>query len=123
MAMIPTPLLIEELKRSKGMVATAARNIGLSRTAFYNRINGRGGAGLREVLTEEREIMTDKAETKLYDAIEAGSETAIKFYLATQGRGRGYVQRTETALTSDGKRLEFTLNIGEPPPGERDGAE
>lgn len=102
------------LRYTRGMVATAAHNLGINRQTIYNRLAS--SPTLAEIITSERERMTDFAETKLLDAMRAGEVSAIKFYLATQGRSRGYVQRTETDLTSDGQRLSFTLNIGDAGP-------
>lgn len=105
------------LRYTRGMVATAAHNLGISRQAIYNRLAR--SPGLAELIENERERITDFAETKLLDAMRAGDVPALRFYLSTQGRKRGYVMRTETDLTSDGQRIEFTLNIGQPP-SERD---
>jgi hypothetical protein len=37
--------------------------------------------------------LLDHAEMKLQVAIDAGEGWAIRFYLATQGQGRGYIER------------------------------
>lgn len=111
-----------ELRKTKGMVAIAARQLGLTRQGLYFRINR--SARLQQLLQEEREVVTDSAELKLYQAIMNGDMIAVKYYLSTQGRTRGYVIRTETDLTSDGQRLDFTLKIGNAgPSGDGDSTE
>jgi len=48
-----------------------------------------------EAATEARERMIDFAESKLYQNIKAGDNTAIIFYLKTQAKHRGYIERSE----------------------------
>lgn len=81
------------LRGTKGMVALAARNLGVTRQALYSRIMK--SPALQQVLKDEREITTDAVEMKLYEAILSGDVGAMKFYLATQGRNRGYAERVE----------------------------
>ena len=105
------------LKYCRGMIATAAHNLGVNRSTIYDRVQK--SEKLRAIIEDERERMTDFAESKLIDSIKNGSDSAIRYYLSTQGRNRGYVLRTETDLTSDGQRLDFTLNIGSAPLNEK----
>ena len=59
------------------------------------------------------ESSVDLAESKLIEAIKDGNLTAIIFFLKTQGKSRGYSERSEHDLTSDGEPFKFTINIGE----------
>lgn len=52
-------------------------------------------------LQEERERTTDVAEAALYQAISGGEAWAVCFYLKTQGKARGYVERTEQEHSGD----------------------
>jgi hypothetical protein len=52
---------------------------------------------LREVVDEQQEVTIDLAETKLLNALAAGNEWAIMFYLEMKGRNRGYSRRQEIA--------------------------
>jgi hypothetical protein len=52
-------------------------------------------AKLQKALAEARETMLDNAETTLYDEALDGNTTALIFFLKTQGKGRGYTERTE----------------------------
>lgn len=63
-------------------------------------------------ITDARESMIDTAESMLYKQIGEGNTTAIIFFLKTQGRQRGYIERQE--LTgADGERLSVTLTWGD----------
>ena len=44
---------------------------------------------------DECETLTDVAEVKLYAQINAGEMWAVKYYLSTKGKNRGYTTRTE----------------------------
>lgn len=90
---VPNERLAEELRASRGMVATAARNLGLSRACVNLRIHN--SPALQEVLKDARELVTDRAESKLFEMIEAGEAWAVCFYLKTRGKDRGYVERQE----------------------------
>jgi len=69
---------------------------------------------LKGVLSEAREGSLDLAESKLMEAINAGNLTAIIFFLKTQGKKRGYVERSEHDLRSAEAPIKFTIKIGEP---------
>lgn len=43
----------------------------------------------------------DVAEAKLQEKIGEGSETSLIFFLKTQGKARGYVEKTESAVSVD----------------------
>jgi molybdate-binding protein len=81
------------LEDNKGNVAAVARKLGVSRTAVYNRINE--SATLQQVLADARESMLDNAESVLYKKVLEGSTAELIFFLKTQGRNRGYVERQE----------------------------
>lgn len=83
-----------------GFVTKAARALGCSPVTVYSYINRH--AKCREAVQEARERMLDAAESKLCQQILAGNMTAIIFYLKTQGKGRGYIERQEVTGTDGG---------------------
>jgi predicted transcriptional regulator len=89
------------LREAKGMVSIAARRLGVSHQAVSQRVAKH--PTLRDARDEAREEMTDIAELRLYERIQAGEGWAVCFYLKTQGKERGYVERTEEhrAVTGD----------------------
>ena len=50
---------------------------------------------VRAAISEQRELMTDKVELLLYNKLSSGDLGAICFYLKTQAKGRGYIERSE----------------------------
>lgn len=88
---------VDELKKrieeTKGNVAAVARSLGVSRTAVYNWVDA--SAGCRQALYEARETMLDNAESVLYKKVLEGSTPELLFFLKTQGKSRGYVERQE----------------------------
>ena len=54
-------------------------------------------ASVRKALHEEREKMLDTAELSLYNQVIGGESWAVQFFLKTQGKDRGYTERTEVS--------------------------
>lgn len=100
--------MIEAIRAERGMVTRVADRLSCTPNTVRNYVNE--FPAVREALDEERERMTDLAESALYTAIANGEPWAVALYLRTQGRGRGYVERQEVAGVSDAP-LTFTLQI------------
>lgn len=89
------------LRNTKGMVFVAAQNIGCSAQTIYNYAR-RYPDIVQKAIDEERGKATDVAEMALLKAIQKEKPWAVCFYLKTQGRNRGYVERSEQIqLTED----------------------
>ncbi len=98
--------MVEALKQAHGMVYIAARLLNCQPQTIYNRLAK--SEKLRDIREEARGLMIDTAELELFKQIRAGEMWAIKFYLTTQGRDRGYADRRE--LTGpDGGPLQITI--------------
>ena len=91
--------LIDEMM---GNVSMVARTLNVSRTTLYNYINSH--ATVKAKLDEAREKMIDNVESKLYSKALDGDTTSMIFFLKTQGKSRGYVERQEVA-GADGKEV------------------
>lgn len=85
--------IIKALADTRGLVSLAARHLGCSPTTI--RSYAKKYKSVAEALKEEREKMTDIAELSLYNKIQEGEGWAVCFYLKTQGKSRGYVERQE----------------------------
>lgn len=85
--------IIEALRATGGMAYRAAARLGCS----YNTVRRYVTTypEVAEALAEERGRAGDDAEVKLIEAVKDGEPWAIKYYLSTQAKDRGYVVRTE----------------------------
>jgi hypothetical protein len=88
-----------QLRKLKGNMSAVARHFGCSRVAVWKFINRR--EALRQVAADERESMKDEAESALYKAVLDGEPWAIRFFLSTQAKDRGYSLRAELAGAED----------------------
>lgn len=98
--------IIDALEKTHGNQAAAARALECSRNTIRNRINS--SEDVKEAYDSVNEANLDKAENELMDLVRSGDFRAIKFYLRTKGRKRGYGDRLD--LTSKGDKLP-TLQV------------
>ena len=85
--------MLEELKRSMGIVSLACDKANLSRTQFYQWLKDDDDFRQKYEEIEERQI--DFVESRLFQNIKNGDATSIIFYLKTKGKKRGYQEKTE----------------------------
>lgn len=95
---------INAIYRNKGILAKAARELDVTRRTLYNYMER--WPKVREAYEDASDETLDLAEQGLFDAIRAGSLSAIMFVLKTKGRSRGYVERTEMKQIDE---LEITV--------------
>jgi hypothetical protein len=88
-------------------MAAVARHFGCSQVAVWKFIHRR--EALRQVAHDERESMKDHAESALHAAVLKGEPWAVKFYLTTQAKDRGYTVRTELAGAEGGPPVPITF--------------
>jgi hypothetical protein len=84
---------ITAAKDSRGFVTTIAKRLGCTRSYVYQL--QKKYKTFAEAILDEREGLKDFAEGKLFSQIDEGNTTAIIFYLKTQAKERGYVERQE----------------------------
>lgn len=87
--------MIEAIRATKGLISLAAKKLSCHPTTIRSYVARY--PTVAEALKEEREAMTDTAELALFNAIQAKHAWAVCFYLKTQGKNRGYVERLETS--------------------------
>jgi hypothetical protein len=85
--------IVEAIRASGAVIATAAKKVGMSRSALFHRIART--PKLIAVVEEVRESVLDLAESSLIRAITQGAPWATCFYLKCQGKNRGYSERSE----------------------------
>jgi hypothetical protein len=102
--------IIAALRNTHGLVARAAVKLKCAPSTIYRRM--KSSSVVAEVIREERESTLDLAEDKLIEQMNKGNVTALIFYLKTQGKARGYVERTEVVqIPGDVKQLLEALGI------------
>jgi hypothetical protein len=84
---------IEAAQNSRGFVTSIAKRLGCSRTYVYTL--AKKYPTFQQAIDDEREGLKDFAEGKLMGQIDEGNIAAIIFYLKTQAKDRGYVERQE----------------------------
>jgi hypothetical protein len=97
--------MIDAIHKARGFISTAAQFCGVSRQTFYTYL--RKYATVQQALEDAREKNHDFVESKLMKAIDDGNVTAMIFYLKTQCKKRGYIERTEFT-GRDGGPIETT---------------
>ena len=89
-------MIISALERSRGMITVAARLLKCSRQTVYNAL--RHFPEVKLALEDARELLLDTAELKLMESVNKGESWAICFFLKTQGRKRGYIEKQGVGL-------------------------
>jgi hypothetical protein len=84
-------MLRDSIIKHRGNMSEVAKAMKISRKTIYNRMED--FPELKDVIAEARDIGVDEAEGLLRKRMLAGDTTAIIFYLKTQGRWRGYIER------------------------------
>jgi len=85
--------LIKALRESSGLLTVAAAKAGIGyRTACRYVAEF---PSVKQASQEAHERMIDFAESKLYQKIKDGDNACIIFYLKTQGKDRGYIEKQQ----------------------------
>jgi hypothetical protein len=100
--------LIDALEKSMGVVTVACKKVGVSRKTFYEYYNN--DATFREAYNDLKNVALDFAESKLYNRIEKESDACLIFYLKTQGKARGYIERMEHT-GAEGNPIQLQINV------------
>lgn len=101
--------IIAALEQSLGVVTTACKKVGISRSVFYLWMSE--DEDFKNSVNDIQNIALDFAESKLHKQIEKGDTIATIFFLKTKGKRRGYVERSEIDHTTLGKSLHKELDL------------
>ena len=85
--------VIASIERNKGNLSAVARQFGVSRMTVHRYMSEH--PTVKASVADARETMLDNAESVLYKKVLEGSTPELIFFLKTQGRNRGYVERVE----------------------------
>jgi len=115
-----TPHLVSTMiLKQRGLLTAVSRSLKVPRQTLTRYIEKH--AECLYALDHARESMGDKAEMKLFEAIDRGDTRCILFYLSTVHRHRGYAMRPEdqSASEQNGRGPVFveTVNIVGVPSG------
>lgn len=88
-------MIIAALDANQGLVYLAAESLGCTGQTIYN--YAKRYAKVREAIKEHKEKRKDRVELSLWKLINEGNVAAIIFYLKTQAKDRGYIERQEVS--------------------------
>ena len=108
----------QAVKKAQGFVTVAARALGCTTRTIHNYRNTY--KLVAEAFDESRETHLDFVEGKLMQQIKAGNIAGIIFYLKTQGRTRGYIERSQVEIVKGELQAMLDLLEKELPPEEYD---
>lgn len=91
-------IFLEQLTKSRGIIATAAHLSGTNRRTVYRWMQE--DVAFREQVEDTQALAVDRAEIALLRLIDDGDREAIKFYLRTKGKDRGYTYHDSMTLGS-----------------------
>ena len=86
-------------------ISYACKSVGISRSTFYTWMKDEE---FENEFIEIKEGLKDYAESKLVAQVKSGNMTAIIYYLKTQAKDRGYVEKSETDLNVRTIEVELT---------------
>lgn len=90
-------LLVDAMIKNLGNVSEACKSLNIHRSTFYDYYNN--DLEFKNNIDDIKNIALDFVESKLIGKIKEGDIVAILFYLKTQGKKRGYVERVENEIT------------------------
>jgi hypothetical protein len=99
--------VIAALEASAGVVLGAAQKLRCTSQTIYNYIDRY--PEVASAKDQAREDLIDLAESQIIKAVAAGNLTACIFVVKTQGKARGWSERTELA-TPDDKPLQVSFD-------------
>ena len=98
--------MIAAIAEAQGYVTKAVGILGVSRTSFYTYL--KRYPTVQQAMDDAREQRHEWVESKLMKAIKNDNLTAIIFYLKTQAKHMGYVERQEfTGKEGDPVKVEI----------------
>jgi hypothetical protein len=101
--------MLMALDKSLGVVTEAARMINMDPSTHHRWI--KQNDAYKEAVMSVKDASLDFAETALFEKMKKGDTAAIIFYLKTQGKVRGYVERNELTGNEGGPIIQIAGNI------------
>ena len=99
---------LEVFKTNTNNISVACAKAGISRVTFYEWINKSNE--FAQKVDEAKEALIDFAESQLFENIKEGKETSLIFFLKTQAKSRGYIEKSQVEHSGNaigGLTIEF----------------
>jgi len=90
-------MLLKVMIENLGNVTKSCEVLNIDRGTFYNYYNNDNE--FKQQIDDIKNITLDFVESKLLKKVKDEDITAIIFYLKTQGKKRGYIEKTEQEIT------------------------
>ena len=103
--------MAEAITRADGNLTVAAKSLKCTRETVRRYVNR--SLKLGGVLEDARETLIDFAEHKLHEHIQNDNLIATIFFLKTQARHRGYIERPEPGSEYDDTETVVTMKLGD----------
>ena len=100
--------ILKAIKGSAGIMSTIAKKLDVDWHTAKKHVLKYDVT--RQALENEEEAILDMADNALYASVKDKEQWAVKYLLATKGKKRGYVERTEHDHTTKGESLHKKLN-------------
>lgn len=107
---IPDEAYFKALRLSGGNITKAAKLLGISRIAYYEK--QKNSLDFKKTVEDIRNRKIDYVEDKLHELIEIGHPQSIQFYLSTIGKDRGYNKTTEI-VGDRNNPVQININMGD----------
>ena len=95
--------LLKALEKSLGVVTIACKKADIPRSTYYKWL--KDDEEFRQQVQEIENVALDFAESQLHQQIQDNSTAATIFFLKTKGKTRGYTEKSELDITTDGKSI------------------
>lgn len=100
--------MIQALEKSLGVVTTACKAVGINRSTHYEWL--KTDENYKKQVEDIENVALDFAESQLHKQISEGNTAGTIFYLKTKGKKRGYIERTETDITTGGEKVNIPVS-------------
>jgi len=103
--------MVEYLKKNLGNISQACDQLGINRQTHYNWMAA--CPEYKQAVEDIKEFAIDFVESKLFQSIQNGSDTAMIFFLKTQAKKRGYIEKTEIQHEGGGVNIQINWPDGD----------
>jgi len=105
--------ILEALAETHGVKKYLAEKLNVDRQTIYRFFNR--FPDLEDEAQEHLESITDIAEFNLIENIKKGNSWAVRYWLSTRGKNRGYTTKSEAIFNSFNPMQVITTGVADPP--------